>query len=161
MNNVGRKVIGNSTRVSFPELYLANVPARIDTGARLSSIWATAIERDGVLVVTFFGEGSPLHKPKPLLFHSYERLVVSSSMGQTQQRYKVKLLISIGGKRVRAAFTLADRSSQVYPILVGRNVLRGKFIVDVKVGKSLREAEQAHVKHMQTELHDADQEEEE
>jgi hypothetical protein len=26
---------------------------------------------------------------------------------------------------------------QVYPVLIGRNVLRGKFIVDVKRGKPL------------------------
>lgn len=161
MNEVHRKLIGNSTRVSFPELYVANAPARVDTGARLSSIWATAVERDGTLAVTFFGTDSPLYTGDAVLFHEYEQLVVSSSMGHTQQRYKVRLLVGLGGKKVRASFTLADRSTQVYPILIGRNILRGKFIVDVKVGKSLREAEKEHLEHLQAELQDVDQEEEE
>jgi hypothetical protein len=41
-----------------------------------------------------------------------------------------------------ATFTLADRSSQVYPVLIGRATLRGKFIVDVQMGSPLREEEE-------------------
>lgn len=149
MSDTKRRLIGNSTRIIFPELYLADIPARVDTGARLSSVWASAEEEDGRLKVVFFGKDSPLYTGVPVYFGSYEQLVVASSMGHTQRRYVVKLLVSIGGKKIRASFTLANRSSQVYPILIGRNVLRGKFIVDVKVGKSLRDQELTHRKHLQ------------
>jgi hypothetical protein len=55
-----RKVVGRAELISFPELELANVPARIDTGAKTSSIWASSVTmKDGVLSVVLFGEGFP------------------------------------------------------------------------------------------------------
>ena len=44
----------------------------------------------------------------------------------------IKMLVIISGKKIRARFTLANRSTQKYPVLVGRNILRRKFVVDVK-----------------------------
>ena len=58
-------------------------------------------------------------------------------------RYKVKIPVVVKGRKIKANFTLADRSAQVYPVLVGRNILRGKFVVDVKGGATLRHAERA------------------
>ena len=72
---------------------------------------------------------------------SFEETVVSTSSGICQKRYKIKLSIVINGRRIRASFTLANRSRVVYPVLIGRNVLRGRFVVDVTRGKPLKEAE--------------------
>ena len=69
----------------------------------------------------------------------YDKIVVQSTIGEAEERYKIQLLIELSGRRIRASFTLANRSRQVYPVLVGRNVLSGKFIVDVSIGE-------AHVK---------------
>ena len=44
-------------------------------------------------------------------------------------------------RRIRAHFTIANRRTQVYPVLIGRNVLYGKFVVDVAKGTPLIEAE--------------------
>lgn len=132
-----KKIIGNATVVSFPALDIENVPARVDTGARLSSIWGSAKVQDGVLHVTFFGKTSPLFTGKSHSFEHFDEVEVTSSMGHTQMRYMIVLVVRINGKRVRASFTVADRSKQTFPILVGRNILRGKFIVDVKKGKLL------------------------
>ena len=136
-----KKHIGATTKVDFPEVNLFKVPVRVDTGARLSSIWGTAVERDGKLHVHFFGKDNPLFTGETFTFDEYEQIVVASSMGHLQKRYQVKLLVKIRGKKVRASFTLANRSTQVYPVLVGRNVLRGKFVVDVTKGQSLFDKE--------------------
>ena len=63
-----------------------------------------------------------------------------------QQRYKVKLRVILDNRVINATFTLADRSSQVYPVLVGRNILRGKFIVDVHKGSPLKSLESFRTK---------------
>jgi len=149
-----KKVIGNSTLVSFPEVGFSDVPARVDTGARISAIWGSAAMEGSILQVTFFGEGSQLYTGQAHPFEEYEEVVISSSMGHAQKRYKVVLLVKIRGKKVRAAFTIADRSQQVYPVLVGRNVLRGKFVVDVKKGKSLRDEENQKIAGLQSKLKD-------
>ena len=56
------------------------------------------------------------------------------------------------GRRIRATFTIANRQTQVYPVLIGRNVLRGKFIIDVKLGKVLSLAEKKRIAILQSQI---------
>jgi len=86
------------------------------------------------------------------IFDEYEVRVVASSNGHSERRYAVKLLITVAGRKIRAHFTLTDRSTQVYPVLLGRNVLRGKFVVDVKLGEPLIEAERAKTQVLRSKL---------
>jgi hypothetical protein len=145
--------IGRAEAVDFPELAVDSVSARIDTGAKTSAIWASqAEERNGQLEVVFFDKQSSYYSGETVIFDEFDRTVVASSTGQLQTRYKVRLLVKIKGKKVRAWFTLADRSTQVYPVLVGRNILLGKFIVDVKRGKALRHEEQKRTESLRSVL---------
>jgi hypothetical protein len=147
------RIIGRAENVSFPEFNLRAVPARIDTGARTSALWASDVrEENGRLSFVFFGEGSPLYTGQPVTVDTYEELMVASSNGMTEKRFKIKLLIKIKGRKIRASFTLANRASQVYPILVGRNVLLGKFVVDVKKGHTLIQEEQARTAALRSKL---------
>jgi hypothetical protein len=152
-----KKVIGRAEEISLPEVASGTLCARIDTGAKTAAIWASSatVTPQGLTVV-FFDKASPLYSGKPLTFKDYAEAVVSSSNGHAQQRYKVRLLVRIGDKRIRAWFTLADRSTQVYPVLIGRNVLRGKFIVDVSLGTGiLRAEEQRRTQALQDEIESA------
>ncbi len=154
MSESEKKLVGGSEVIHFPEIDLSQVPARIDTGARMSSIWGSTEEQEGTLKVVFFGPGSDLYTGHPWTFQAkeYEQVVVASSMGHVQKRFKIKLLVKLKGKKVRAAFTIADRSTQVYPVLIGRNVLRGKFVVDVRTGKRLREEENQRIQELSAKL---------
>jgi hypothetical protein len=138
-----KQIIGKAEVIELPELGVDNICARIDTGAKTSAIWVSKVkETKQGLEVTFFGKQNPYYTGKSQLFTTYSETVVASSNGAVERRYKVRLLIVIGSRRIRAWFTLADRSQQVYPILVGRNVLRGKFVVDVSLGtEAMRENE--------------------
>jgi hypothetical protein len=120
------------------------IPARIDTGAKTSAIWASNVHVDaaGKLHYRFFDETSEYYTGRQYTTKEFQKTIVASSTGHTEERYKIKLKIVLGGRRINASFTLADRSDQVYPVLVGRNVLSGKFIVDVAIGKPLRIKEQ-------------------
>jgi hypothetical protein len=150
---VEKKIIGKAEQVDFAELGFEGIHARIDTGAKTSSIWASKIRHENTaLVVVFFGGSSAAYTGEEVRFDQYDTTVVSTSTGETQRRYKVRLLIKIRGKKVRAWFTLADRSMQVYPVLIGRNVLQGKFVVDVKKGRSLKDAEYERTKSLRTKL---------
>jgi len=148
-----KKLIGRAAQISFPELGFANVATRIDTGARTSSLWASSVkEHEGQLEVIFFAPGSEHYTGEKHTFAEYDQTVVASSTGHAQSRYKVRLLVGIRGKRIRAWFTLADRSTQVYPVLIGRNVLAGKFVVDVKKGQVLKEAEEQRTEALKSQL---------
>ena len=142
MNDQQLVLIGRAERLDFPELGLTHVPARIDTGARTSALWATDItEVDGELLYSLFGKTSPFYDGTVLRTRDFTRILVSTSTGQVEERYVVRHLVKLSGRKIRASFTLANRANQAYPILVGRNVLRGKFIVDVKQGKPHPELE--------------------
>jgi hypothetical protein len=64
-------------------------------------------------------------------FDSFKKKIIKSSFGHTEERYVVKILINVLGRKVRTNFTLADRSKMKFPILLGRKLLKGKFMVDL------------------------------
>lgn len=136
-------IIGRAEKVAFPTLGYSDIPARIDTGAKTSVVWATniAIDDQNRLTFNIFDKTSSHYKKKVIKKRAYSKIVIANSTGSTQIRYRVQFLVKLRGKKIRASFSLADRSKQVYPVLIGRNVLRGKFIVDVKKGKPLSAAE--------------------
>jgi len=140
-SQIDKHVLGRAEYVSFVEIDVHDIPARIDTGAQTSAIWASDIheEADGGLSFVLFDVTSPHHQPHRHYVNTFTKSKIKSTIGVTEERYKVLLLLECRGRRIRASFTLANRSRQVYPVLVGRNVLSGKFIVDVSIGE-------AHVK---------------
>ena len=149
------KIIGRSELVNFPEQGLLSVAARIDTGAKTSSIWASNIvETDGQLRFTLFDTASDHYTGTVYEARNYALKVVASSNGISEERYVVKLLLVLAGRKIRARFTLANRSAQAYPVLVGRNVLRGKFLVDVTRGQPLLDQERKRSKVLQSQLRD-------
>jgi hypothetical protein len=152
MTHETRKIIGRADKLDLPELGYLGVPAKIDTGAKTSAIWATNVhERDGGLAFTLFGPESPLYTGEEHFLPQFSRVTVASSIGAEQDRYKVVVLAKIRGKKIRTSFTLADRSQQAYPVLIGRNALRGKFLVDVKSGRPDYHAESRRTETLQQE----------
>ena len=88
------------------------------------------------------------------VFEHYDRVRVASSMGHQQLRYRVKLPVVIRRRRIMATFTLSDRSMQVYPVLIGRSTLNGKFVVDVSRGSPLLAEEERRSAELQKNIHE-------
>lgn len=124
--------IGVSSYVDFIGYKnLKQIPARIDTGARTSSLWASDIKvKENIVTFKLFGPNSSWYTGKVVRRKIIELREVTSSTGHTQTRYLISMPIVLHGKRLSARFTLADRSTQMYPILIGRNTLRRNFLVD-------------------------------
>ncbi|HEY4160875.1 MAG TPA: RimK family alpha-L-glutamate ligase [Candidatus Saccharimonadales bacterium] len=137
-------IIGRAEKIDLLDFDLLNIPAKVDTGADTSAIWATSIEeKDDVLHFVLFGPESPYYTGVIQRFTKpdYTLTRVANSFGQKELRYKVKLRIRVKNRVVRATFTLSDRSEKIYPILLGRRLLHGKFLVDVTDGEPLVELE--------------------
>ena len=125
------QVIGTNTLVDILDFH--DIPAKIDTGADSSSIWASEIEmqKNGILRFKFFAPSSPFYRDE---FHEatdYSVSVVRSSNGAEQIRYRVKIPTRIGEQTIKVYYTLADRTANNFPILIGRRTLKNKFLVDV------------------------------
>lgn len=109
-----------------------DIPAKIDTGADSSAIWVSNInmEEDGTLSFSLFGQKSPFYTGKVLKTTDYKAKIIRSSHGDTQVRYRVILPLKLGGKSFDTTFTLANRSRNNFPILIGRRTIKGEFLVD-------------------------------
>lgn len=140
-----KTVIGRTTDISIVAEDIKDVPAKVDTGADGSSIWASefSMTSDGSLSFCLFAKGSKFYTGKRHATKNYKVSVVRSAHGTLQVRYKVRLSVYIHGRRVRGTFTLADRSHNEYPVLIGCRLLTNRFIVDVSKGKRQRSEEYA------------------
>jgi hypothetical protein len=137
-------LVGRAERVSFPEAEISGVPAKIDTGAYRSSIWASNVyEQDGSLHYTLLGPESEFYSGKECVTREYNLVEVENSFGHTENRFSIHIRIKLGSKTVRSNFTLADRSKKTYPVLIGRKLLRGRYIVDVSEGQPIDDEETA------------------
>lgn len=128
------QIIGQNALVDIKG-HQTQVPAKVDTGADSSSIWASQIHvsKGGVLSFVLFDVDSPFYSGEVIERHSYQVAVIRSSNGEEQIRYKVELPIRIDGKLIRAQVSLSDRRKNHFPILLGRRTLNKKFVVDVSV----------------------------
>ncbi|MEC7162086.1 MAG: RimK/LysX family protein, partial [Pseudomonadota bacterium] len=115
------------------ELGLHAVPAKIDTGARTSSLHGTVLEefeRDGERYVRFAVDFALQHVRQVCEAVHVDVRGITSSNGETQRRYVIKTPLKIGGVEFRAEISLADRRDMRFPMLIGRSSLRRRFVVD-------------------------------
>ncbi len=124
-------IVGWRELVSLPGIGLSGIPAKIDTGARTSSLHGRVLdqfERDGNPFVRFAVDWDDIsHEGEAV---QVDMRGITSSNGETQRRYVIKTPLLIGNVSFRAELSLADRSDMKFPMLIGRTALRRRFVVD-------------------------------
>lgn len=125
------KIIGRREYVNFPLLNIEHVEAKIDTGAYTCAIDCNHIQikkEDDKKILSF-----RLFNNETYHVEEFTRKKIKNSFGEMEERYIIKTLISIGRKRIKTTISLSDRGNMRYPVLIGRRLLKGKFIVDVNL----------------------------
>jgi hypothetical protein len=130
-----RTVIGWREWVSLPAWGVAHTKAKIDTGARTSSLHAFDLEwfeRVGLEWVRFGihpwqrgGSDAVIAEAEVVGVRD-----VRSSSGHVDRRPVVRTLIDIAGSTTDAEITLTRRDEMGFRMLIGREALRGRFVVD-------------------------------
>ena len=128
-------ILGSEEWCSFGELQIPAIKARIDSGAKTSSIQATNIKRvirQGVPYVDF--EVNPIQDNRSVSVFCSAKIIdtriIKSSSGTTQKRYVIKTPLTIMGQTFEIELTLANRDSMDYRMLLGREAMNGRFLVD-------------------------------
>lgn len=129
-------VIGWLEKVAFPVWGIKRIVAKIDTGAKTSSIHAeNIVEReDGQIefdVVISQSERKKDDKLVHIVTPYIRKTSVRSSSGRAQNRYVVKTVMTLGGVEKEIEITLSSRKKMLRRVLIGRTTLSGSFIVDV------------------------------
>lgn len=132
-------VIGWREWVGLPDLGIEAIKAKVDTGARSSSLHAFDLEefeRDGVAWVRF--EVHPFQRSGRGAFEVetevLERRKVRSSSGRAVLRPVIRTRLRIGDATWPIDVTLASRDRMGFRMLLGREAFRRRFLVDA--GKS-------------------------
>lgn len=132
-----RKItIGRVDEIALPEFELECLSSKIDTGAALSAIHCHSIkvvEKDGQEELWFklLDKKHPGYQNKYYRTRDFKERKIRNSFGHEQMRYSITTNVKLFGLTFPCEFTLADREKMNYPCLIGRNMLKGRFVVDV------------------------------
>lgn len=128
-------LVGALELCDLPELQIRALNVRIDTGAKTSSLHVDNLdefERDGKRWVAF-DIHPDIHNVKQILRREArvkELRVVKSSNGIAEKRYLVDTVIRLSDREWHIDLTLTDRSGMTYLMLLGRQAMAGRIIVD-------------------------------
>ncbi len=128
-------IVGWREWVVLPELGIQHIKAKVDTGARTSSLHAFDVqpfEDNGIQRVQFRlqpHQRDPITEIICTAPVSDQRRVTNSG-GQSEDRWVISTLLIIGGKSWPIEMTLTSREDMRFRMLLGRTALRGHALVN-------------------------------
>lgn len=127
--------IGWREWVRLPDLGVPHIKAKVDSGARSSSIHASEIEefeRDGQAWLRFRVHTDDRHDEEVVLTEAavLDFRSVRSSSGVASKRYVIQTHVELMGERWPIELTLANRQKMGFRMLLGREAFRRRFVVD-------------------------------
>lgn len=128
-------VIGWREWVALPDLGIRRIKAKVDSGARSSSLHAfdmQTYEKNGEQWVRFKIHPLQRTSKKTVLAEAkiLEYRSVKSSTGIAKQRPVIITEVELLGERWPVELTLASRDNMGFRMLLGREAFRGRFLVD-------------------------------
>jgi len=128
-------IIGSEEWCTFPSLGISAIKARVDSGAKTSSIHAFDIRtftRDMQTWVSFEIHPLQLNRKTTVRCEApiVDRRTVKSSSGTSEKRYVIKIPMEMGGHVFDIEVTLTNRDSMGYRMLLGREAMQNRMLVD-------------------------------
>jgi hypothetical protein len=125
-------ILGRYDRVDLPELGLYNIHAKVDTGAYTSSLHChRAAVTNGVLEFILLDEEHPEFTGLKFTFSDFEERDIKNSFGEVERRFVITTTLKIFNEDITTEFSLSNRGSLKFPILIGRKIVRNRFLIDV------------------------------
>ncbi len=151
MNN--KVIIGKEEWCALPELGLPAIKARIDTGAKTSSLHAFNIhpfEADGKKYVHF--DIHPLQDNRKVIQSCrglvVDKRAVKSSSGEKETRHVIKTPLTLGGETWDIEVTLTNRDSMGFRMLIGREAMKERVLIDPDAAMCLGTRDENEVKNV-------------
>ncbi len=128
-------ILGSEEWCSFPELDIPAIKARVDSGAKTSALHALNIApfvKEEVNWVKF--DINPIQNNQKTVIHCQalliDKRIVKSSSGFREQRYVIQTNIRVGQDTWPIEVTLTNRDSMGFRMLLGREAMSGRILVD-------------------------------
>ncbi len=130
----GKLIIGPTEKIDIPTLNLKGISVKIDSGATCSSMgvsWLHVDKKNKKVSFLPLDKTYPQYVNKKFTLPLIEEVSVQNSSGKQELRPLIKLDIIIKGKTYETFFSLASRRELEFPILIGRDALSGRFLIDI------------------------------
>lgn len=128
-------IIGWREWLTLPELGINQLKAKIDTGARSSALHAFEVEtfeHHGIKMVYF--KVHPYQRDTLSTIEAKAELIetreIRSSIGHAQLRPVIQTTVELGGRQWPIELTLTNRDVMGFRMLLGRQAVRQRFLVD-------------------------------
>jgi ribosomal protein S6--L-glutamate ligase len=128
-------IFGSEEWFSFPDLGIPTIKARVDSGAKTSALHAiniTPFIKDGANWVKF--DINPIQNNLKTVLHCeaplVDKRIVKSSSGFREQRFVIRTTLDIGNSSWPIEMTLTNRDSMGFRMLLGREAMSGRVLVD-------------------------------
>ncbi|MEC4114679.1 30S ribosomal protein S6--L-glutamate ligase [Myroides pelagicus] len=128
-------IVGSEEWCSFPTFNIPAIKARVDSGAKTSALHAVNIipfDKDGEKWVKF--DVNPLQNNGKTIISCEAKVVdkriVKSSSGSRESRYVIRTNIVLNEASWEIEVTLTNRDSMGYRMLLGREAMSGRILVD-------------------------------
>jgi len=132
-----RPIIGWRERVDLPGLKVFGLNAKVDTGAKTSSLHVDEVSAlsgskgaSRLRVVIAYADERGIERTVRCDVQGSGMRRVKSSTGHTEQRHVIVTMLRLGTEEYPIEITLSDRSDMAFPMLIGRGALRKRFLVD-------------------------------
>lgn len=130
-----KMTVGWRETLSLPSLGIRHINAKVDTGARTSSLHAFKYEeftKNNATWLRFWIH--PVQHCTDIVQTCEAEIVdqraVKSSSGQEAIRYVINATMSLGGDSWPIEITIANRDKMAYRMLLGRTAMHGRIVVD-------------------------------
>ncbi|MEO9080250.1 MAG: RimK/LysX family protein [Rhodanobacter sp.] len=126
--------LGWREQLSLPQLGIGMLKAKLDTGARSSSLHVDTLEEFRRNDATWLRFTLHLGRRPPLAVHceaqALDRRTVIDTGGRRTERWFILSEVQLAGARFSVELNLTDRRHMLFPMLLGRTALSGRFMVD-------------------------------
>jgi len=134
--------LGWRERLALPDLGIQSLKAKLDTGARSSALHVEELEtfeRDGATWLRFVVRtGRGHHRVgRQCEAPAHDRRVVTDTGGRRTERWFIRTSLVLAGRSFSVDVNLTDRTHMLFPMLLGRTALHGRFAVDPALSYTL------------------------
>jgi hypothetical protein len=121
-------------RVALPQLGIGMLKAKLDTGARSSSLHVDTLDTFQRDRETWLRFSLHVGRRQPVAISceapALDRRTVTDTGGRRTERWFIRTAVELAGQRFDIDVNLTDRRHMLFPLLLGRSALSGRFAVD-------------------------------
>lgn len=136
-------IVGSEEWCSLPELGLPAIKARIDSGAKTSALHASNLRKlykGDELWVSY--EVHPLHENRRVIVQCESKVLdtrmIKNSSGVSEKRFVIQTQLEIDDQSWEIEVTLANRDTMGFKMLLGREAMNKRILVNPADGPRLK-----------------------